>query len=104
LDDYQQWLKTRAKADQSQPKPKAAKKPPRDMLDQLRRELTQIERRIAANAAEQMAMNASVADPTTDKRLADKRARLTRDAALLESRWMEVGIAIEAAEAQASDG
>jgi ATP-binding cassette subfamily F protein 3 len=104
LDDYQQWLKTRAKDTQSQPKPKAAKKPPRDSLDQLRRELTQIERRIAANAAEQMAMNASVADPTIDKRLADKRARLTRDAALLESRWMEVGIAIEAAEAKTSDG
>ena len=103
LDDYQQWLKTRAKADQSQPKPKTAKKPPRDLLDQLRRELTQIERRIAANAAEQTAMG-TVADPTSDKRLADKRARLTRDAALLESRWMEVGIAIEAAEAQASDG
>jgi ATP-binding cassette subfamily F protein 3 len=101
LDDYQQWLKIRAKDTQSQPKPKAAKKPPRDSLDQLRRELTQIERRIAANAAEQTAMNASVADPTNDKRLADKRARLTRDAALLESRWMEVGIAIEAAEAQA---
>src|SRR5260221_7512775 len=104
LDDYQQWLKTRAKSDQSQPKPKAAKKPPRDVLDQLRRELTQIERRIAANAAEQTAMGTSVADPTSDKRLADKRARLTRDATLLESRWMEVGIAIEAAEAQASDG
>jgi ATP-binding cassette subfamily F protein 3 len=101
LDDYQQWLKTRAKADQSQLKPKTAKKPPRDLLDQLRRELTQIERRIAANAAEQTAMGTSVADPTGDKRLADKRARLTRDAALLESRWMEVGIAIEAAEAQA---
>jgi ATP-binding cassette subfamily F protein 3 len=104
LDDYQQWLKIRAKDTQSQPKPKAAKKPPRDSLDQLRRELTQIERRIAANAAEQTAMNASVADPTNDKRLADKRARLTRDAALLESRWMEVGIAIEAAEAKTSDG
>jgi ATP-binding cassette subfamily F protein 3 len=104
LDDYQQWLKTRAKDTQSQPTPKAAKKPPRDPLDQLRRELTQIERRIAANAAERTAMNASVADPTNDKRLADKRARLTRNAALLESRWMEVGIAIEAAEAQASDG
>jgi ATP-binding cassette subfamily F protein 3 len=104
LDDYQQWLKTRAKADQSQSKPKDAKRPPRDSLGQLRRELTQIERRIATNAAEQTAMNSSVADPTNDKRLADKRARLTRDAALLESRWMEVGIAIEAAEAQTSDG
>jgi hypothetical protein len=49
-------------------------------------------------------MGTSIAAPTSDKRLADKRARLTRDAALLESRWMEVGIAIEAAEAQASDG
>ncbi len=104
LDDYQQWLKTRAKADQSQPKPKAAKKPPRDSLGQLRRELTQIERRIAANAAEQTAMNASVADPANEKKLAEKRARLARDAALLESRWMEVGIAIEAAEAKAGDG
>jgi ATP-binding cassette subfamily F protein 3 len=104
LDDYQQWLKTRAKADQSRPRPKNAKKPQRDALDQLRRELTQIERRLAANAAEQAALNALVADPTNDGRLADKRARLTRDAAALESRWMEVGIAIEAAEAQASDG
>jgi len=104
LDDYQQWLKTRARADQSQPKPKGAKRPPRDSLDQLRRELMQIERRIAANAAEQAAMDASVADASNDKRLADKRARLTRDAALLESRWMEVGIAIEAAEAKAGDG
>jgi len=104
LDDYQQWLKTRARADQSQLKPKAAKKPPRDSLGQLHRELTQIERRIAANAAEQTAMNASVADPANEKKLAEKRARLARDAALLESRWMEVGIAIEAAEAKAGDG
>jgi ATP-binding cassette subfamily F protein 3 len=104
LDDYQQWLKTRAKADQPPLKPKGAKKPPRDPLGQLRSELTQIERRIAANAAEQTAMDASVGDPADDKRLADKRARLIRNAALLESRWMEVGIAIEAAEAQASDG
>jgi ATP-binding cassette, subfamily F, member 3 len=104
LDDYQQWLRTRAKADQPLLKPKGAKKPPRDSLGQLRSELTQIERRIAANAAEQTAMDASVGDPTDDKRLADKRARLTRNAALLESRWMEVGTAIEAAEAQASDG
>jgi hypothetical protein len=37
-------------------------------------------------------------------RVADKRDRLTRDAASLEARWMEVGTAIEAAEAQASDG
>jgi hypothetical protein len=49
-------------------------------------------------------MNASGADPAIDKRLAGKRARLARDAALLESRWMEVGIAIEAAEAKAGDG
>src|ERR1700722_8156607 len=104
LDDYQQWLKTRAKAELAADKPKVPKKPPRDSLDQLRRELTQIERRIAANAAEQAAMNALVADPANEKRLADKRARLTRDAALLESRWMDVGIAIETAEAQASDG
>ncbi|HLZ96581.1 MAG TPA: ATP-binding cassette domain-containing protein, partial [Steroidobacteraceae bacterium] len=104
LDDYQQWLKTRAKADQSRPKPKATNRVPPDLLGQLRRELAQIERRIAANAAEQAAVNASGADPASDKRLADKRARLIREAALLESRWMEVGIAIEAAEVRALDG
>ena len=105
LDDYQQWLKSRAKAGQAaESKPKTAKRPPRDSLTQLRRELEQIERRIAVIAAQQTALETEAADPAMNGRVADKRDRLTRDAASLEARWMEVGTAIEAAEAQASDG
>ncbi len=99
LDDYQRWLKTRAKAAQAaQPKPKAAKAP-RDALAQLQRELDQLERRLAAIAAEQASLNAEPVDPAMQGRVADKRARLTRDAALLEARWMEVGTALEEAQA-----
>jgi ATP-binding cassette subfamily F protein 3 len=105
LDDYQQWLKSRAKAGQAAAsKPKTAKRPPRDSLTQLRRELEQIERRIAVIAAQQTSLETEAADPAMNGRVADKRDRLTRDAASLEARWMEVGTAIEAAEAQASDG
>ena len=101
LDDYQQWLKVRAKAGQAaEPKPKTAKKAPRDSLSQLRRELEQIERRIATIAAEQSSLGTKVADPAMHGRL----ARLTRDAASLEARWMEVGTAIEASEAKGPDG
>ena len=47
LDDYQQWLKTRAKTEQAgQLKPASTRKAPRDSLVLLRRELEQIERRI----------------------------------------------------------
>jgi ATP-binding cassette, subfamily F, member 3 len=137
LDDYQQWLKTRAKAAQAAgDSAKASKKIPRDSLAQLRRELEQIERRIAAVAAEQASLQAQIAGhgsrseadaiPSTNvaasakairsaktivpakavlsDRLTEKSARLTRDAASLEARWMEVGTAIEAAEAKTSDG
>jgi ATP-binding cassette, subfamily F, member 3 len=103
LDDYQQWLKSRAKAEQvAADRPKSSKKAPRDSLTQLRRELEQIERRIATVAAEQAALAAELADSPAQGRIAEKNARLTRDAVSLEARWMEVGTAIEAAEAQAS--
>ena len=79
LDDYQQWLKDRAKTEQAGLKPKSANKTPRDSLAQLR-------------------------GLDLQARLAGKRARLTRDAASLEARWMEVGTAIEAAEAEGPNG
>jgi len=105
LDDYQQWLKTRAKTEQSgQLKPQSAKKAPRDSLVLLRRELEQIERRIASVATEQASLEAQHADSALQGSLAHRRARLYRDAASLEARWMEVGTAIEAAEAQDPDG
>jgi ATP-binding cassette subfamily F protein 3 len=103
LDDYQQWLKVRAKTAAGQPKSKAANnQPPLDSLTQLRRELEQIERRIASIAAEQQSLEAKDAESALNGTLAHRRARLTRDAASLEARWMEVGTAIEAAEAQTS--
>jgi ATP-binding cassette subfamily F protein 3 len=104
LDDYQQWLKDRAKTEQAGLKPKSANKTPRDSLAQLRRELEQIERRIAAVAAEQTSLDAQLSGLDLQARLAGKRARLTRDAASLEARWMEVGTAIEAAEAEGPNG
>jgi ATP-binding cassette, subfamily F, member 3 len=105
LDDYQQWLKTRVKTEQvGQLKPKSAKKAPRDSLVLLRRELEQIERRIASVAAEQASLEAQHADSALHGSLVHRRARLLRDAASLEARWMEVGTAIEAAEAQGQDG
>ncbi len=104
LDDYQQWLKDRAKTEQAGLKPKSANKAPRDSLMQLRRELEQIERRIAAVAAEQASLDTQASGPELQARLAGKRARLTRDAASLEARWMEVGTAIEAAEAEGPNG
>ncbi|MEA3134432.1 MAG: ATP-binding cassette, subfamily er 3, partial [Gammaproteobacteria bacterium] len=78
LDDYQQWLKSRAKAGQAaESKPKTAKRPPRDSLTQLRRELEQIERRIAVIAAQQTSLEWEAADPAMNDRLAHKRDRLT---------------------------
>src|ERR1700736_6777160 len=96
LDDYQQWLKTRAKAEPAPDKPRAAK-PPRDSLAQLRRELEQIERRIASIAVERASVAAELANGAHPG-LTAKSTRLARDAESLESRWMEVGTAIEAAE------
>ena len=103
LDDYQQWLKSRAKVRQAaDDKPKTARKP-RDSLAQLRRELEQIERRIATVAAERASLEESLTGSVAEPRLAARVARLARDAESLETRWMEVGSAIEAAEAHPPD-
>ncbi|MGA2189724.1 MAG: ATP-binding cassette domain-containing protein [Steroidobacteraceae bacterium] len=105
LDDYQHWLRDRAKTEQAVGlKPRSAKKAPRDPLASLRRELDQVERRIAAIAAEQTSLDAQAGGPGLPPKLADKRARLTRDAASLEARWMEIGAALEASEAQGLNG
>ena len=104
LDDYQQWLKVRAKTEQADAeKHKPVKKQTRDSLSQLHRELEQIERKIANIAAERELLDAEPDDPAQQSRLASRRARLSRDADALEARWMEVGTAIEAAEAKETD-
>ena len=112
LDDYQEWLKSRAKARQAPDESKGPRKgagrgapESRDSLSQLRHELKRIEKRIAANAAERALLDThadALETAAPQGKLEEKRSRLARDAASLEARWMEVGMAIETAEAQVS--
>jgi len=69
-------------------------------LRRLRLQLEQVESRIAAVAAERALLEADLAANPLEDRLALRRANLDRDAAFLENQWMEIGTAIEAAEAQ----
>jgi ATP-binding cassette, subfamily F, member 3 len=105
LDDYQQWLRSRGKAP-----PAAAgktveplvrrKAPRRDPLSRLRQQLEQVESRIAALAAERSRLEAELESNPHHERLSLRRANMERDAAFLETQWMEIGTAIEAAESQ----
>jgi ATP-binding cassette, subfamily F, member 3 len=107
LDDYQRWLKSRAgnRAEGRDPAGKrgaaAARGEPgaRGSHTTLRRELEQIEKRIAALAAEKTQLDAQGAGDAPAAHLAARRARLVRDTANLEARWMEVGTALEAEDA-----
>jgi ATP-binding cassette, subfamily F, member 3 len=114
LDDYQQWLRSRGSAPQTAPAAKAAPKqggkagapgrpekktPRRDPLAKLRQQLEQVEARIAAVAAERALVESEFAAEPLAAKLVMRRANLQRDAAFLESQWMEIGTAIEAAEA-----
>jgi ATP-binding cassette subfamily F protein 3 len=114
LDDYQQGSRLRgqtgpAAAKKSGPKraPKAFLKPlpnsaskPRGRLGELRREIEQIESRITAIAAQRLLVEAELCKDPMHGGLQAQHADLTRDAASMETRWMEVGTAIEAAEAE----
>jgi ATP-binding cassette subfamily F protein 3 len=111
LDDYQQWLRSRRNA---APAGVAAKSAPtlrsskpverkairRDPVAKLRQQLEQVEARIAAVAAERTLADAEFAANPLEPKLLMRRANLQRDAAYLESQWMEIGTAIEAAEAE----
>ena len=101
LDDYQQWLKQRASRAARKATPKNAVRSP--ILEQLRREFAQIERRLLNIAAERTVLDAQLQKPALHGTLKDKSIRLIRDTELLEARWMEVGIAIEAAEGRSAD-
>jgi ATP-binding cassette subfamily F protein 3 len=81
--------------------PSAEKKPPRrDPLTRLRQQLAQVEARIATLAAERALLEAELAAEPPENRLGLRWANLQRDAAYLESQWMEIGTAIEAEEAK----
>jgi ATP-binding cassette subfamily F protein 3 len=107
LEDYQQWLRSRGKAEApaaakessstaTQPK-KAARRSP---LERLRRQLVEVEARIAAVTAERILLEAELAANPQVNKLGLRRANLQRDAAYLESQWMEIGTAIEIEEAK----
>ncbi|HXA35664.1 MAG TPA: ATP-binding cassette domain-containing protein [Steroidobacteraceae bacterium] len=118
LDDYQQGVTRRGKMEA--PNKETTKRTPKASPDnapnapgeapkstsksrgliELRREIEQIERRITALGAELMRVEAELCNDPMHGGLQAQHADLTRDAAFLETRWMEVGTAIEAAEAQ----
>jgi len=111
LDDYQQWLRSHgnaapavvaagAVAKKAPLQPKATRRNP---LAKLRQQLEQVEARLAAVAAERALAEAEFAANPLEPKLAMRRANLQRDAAYLESQWMEIGTAIEAAEAEESE-
>jgi ATP-binding cassette, subfamily F, member 3 len=102
LDDYQQWLRSRGKTPQAAPPAKSAagKTSRRDPLTRLRQQWEQVETRIAAVASERALLEAELAADPLEKTLALRRANLQRDAAYLESQWLEIGTAIEIEEAK----
>jgi ATP-binding cassette subfamily F protein 3 len=109
LDDYQQSLRSRAKTAPSAAKsaePKRARQAgpaaltSRGRLRALRRELGEIEKRITAIAAEHALIEEELCKDPMHGGLQAQHADLMRDAASMETRWMEVGTALEAAEAE----
>ena len=114
LDDYQQSLRTRDKAAPAAAKSAAPKRDPhaastgsrrstastsRGRVSALRRELDQIEMRIAAIAAERALTEEELCKNPMHGGLQAQHADLMREAAAMETRWMEVGTALESAEA-----
>jgi ATP-binding cassette subfamily F protein 3 len=112
LDDYQQSLRSPAKAPAAtSAAPKRARQAAaaasssstasksRGRLSALRRELGQIEMRIAAIAAERALIEEELCKDPMHGGLQAQHADLMRDGTAMETRWMEVGTALESAEA-----
>ena len=103
LDDYQQWLKLRAK----RPEIAVVRRPSTnssDTLPVLRREFARIEKRIGSITADRTRTEAELLSSINTGKIAEcakleeKLARAIRDIASLETRWLEVGTDIEVAE------
>jgi len=107
LDDYQQRSRLRGKTAPAAAKKETPKRIPktapktgsgsRARLGEMRHEVEQIEERITAIFAERSRVEAELCKDPMHGGLQAQHADLTRDAARMESRWMEVGTAIEAA-------
>jgi ATP-binding cassette, subfamily F, member 3 len=108
LDDYQQSLRSHDKTAPDAAKSAAPKRArqaastdlkARGRLSALRRELGQIEMRIGAIAAERALIEEALCKNPMDGALQARHAELLRDADSVETHWMEVGTALESAEA-----
>jgi ATP-binding cassette, subfamily F, member 3 len=116
LDDYQQWMRSRAKtaaADGDSAATKGAKRslskgaskdaPNARRLNQLRRELAELEKRIVEVTARRTQVEEELYNHPLNQELQGQYADLNREAAALESRWMEAGAELEAAETPAGE-
>jgi ATP-binding cassette, subfamily F, member 3 len=109
LDDYQQWLRSRGKsgvAEAGKGVPRrasrsAAKSGSRSggRSNELRREIGEIEKRIIAIAAERTAVESQLCEDPMNGGLQTRHADLARDAASMETRWMDAAAALESMEA-----
>ncbi len=69
-------------------------------MSALRRELEEIEQRITAIAAQRALIEEELCKDPMHGGLQAQHADLMRDAGCMETRWMEIGTALEAAEAE----
>ncbi len=107
LDDYQQWLRSRGKSGAADAKKKAPKPAPKSAAKsrsggrsrELRREIGEIEKRIAAMAAERAAIEAELCEDPMNGGLQARHAEVAHEAASMETRWMDAAAALEAIEA-----
>jgi ATP-binding cassette, subfamily F, member 3 len=121
LDDYQQWMRSRSRVQPVDDEIAAAKGAKKNVskravskgtpqgassarrLTQLRREIAEIEKRIAQIATQRTSIEEELCKDPLNQGLQAQYAGLNREAAAMEGRWMEVGAAIEAAETPAGE-
>ena len=105
LDDYQQRSRLRGKPAARKRAPAAAKGGSRlrGRLAALRREIGEIETRIAALFAQRSRVEVQLCEDPMHAGLQAQHVELTRDAAALEARWLEAEAELEAAQAPAED-
>jgi ATP-binding cassette subfamily F protein 3 len=106
LDDYQQWMRSRAKTDAADgdgAATKGAKRSASKGASKLRREIAEIEKRIAEITAQRTQVEEELCNHPLNPELQAQYADLNRDAAALESRWMEAGAELEALETPAGE-
>jgi ATP-binding cassette, subfamily F, member 3 len=108
LDDYQQWLRSRArgpavdsrKKRAADARPARTRAPPVPRLAASKYRFEQLEMRLAALCAERTAVEAGLGGDSQDRediaRLGARHSELSREIEALEAQWLEMGLAFEA--------